>query len=54
MEYFRGQILGFLSIKDPTLRVPGNAGLKDQALALKWIKSNIECFGGDRENITVC
>lgn len=45
--------LGFLSFDDPDTKVPGNAGLKDQVLALKWVKKNCSFFGGDPNNITV-
>lgn len=39
--------LGFLSTEDENC--PGNFGLKDQVLVLKWIQKNIEEFGGDRD-----
>lgn len=30
-----------------------NAGLKDQALVLRWINQNIHLFGGDPDNVTI-
>ena len=31
----------------------GNFGLDDMLVAAKWVKANIDCFGGDSENITI-
>lgn len=46
-------VSGFLSLENPSLGVPGNAGLKDQVLALKWVQKNIHAFGGDANNVTI-
>lgn len=32
---------------------PGNNGLKDQVVLLKWVKQNIEAFGGDPDSVTI-
>lgn len=44
-------VTGFMSTGD--LASPGNYGLKDQALALKWIQQNINNFGGDKNRVTI-
>ena len=53
---YRLGALGFLDV-EPVLGADyRNAqvnGLKDQLLALDWIKANIAAFGGDADNITV-
>ncbi|KOB63350.1 Carboxylesterase CXE21, partial [Operophtera brumata] len=48
---YRVGALGYLSLG--TEDIPGNAGMKDQVAALKWVKKNIKNFGGDPENITI-
>ena len=50
MNYRLGA-LGFLSLGNED--VPGNAGLRDQTMALGWVKENIGRFGGDDEKITI-
>lgn len=42
---------GFLCLDSE--KVSGNQGLKDQYLALKWVKENIRDFGGDPRMVTV-
>lgn len=42
---------GFLSTADSSAK--GNYGLLDQILALKWIKDNIEAFGGNATDVTI-
>ncbi|XP_006894494.1 PREDICTED: bile salt-activated lipase-like [Elephantulus edwardii] len=43
--------LGFLSTGDSNM--PGNYGLRDQHMAIAWVKRNIAAFGGDPNNITI-
>lgn len=45
--------IGFLSLPDPECDIPGNAGFKDQVLALKWVRDNATNFGGDPNNVTI-
>ncbi|KAJ8937471.1 hypothetical protein NQ314_011860 [Rhamnusium bicolor] len=42
---------GFFSTVDHVIH--GNAGLKDQNLALRWVNKNIRFFGGDPEKVTI-
>lgn len=50
---YRLGALGFLSFEDSQLAIPGNAGLKDQLMALRWFKANCVNFNGDPNNITL-
>ncbi|XP_012215980.1 esterase FE4-like [Linepithema humile] len=43
--------LGFLNTGDKN--APGNAGLKDQVMALKWVKDNVHYFGGCPNRVTI-
>ncbi|MHA2007610.1 MAG: carboxylesterase/lipase family protein [Promethearchaeota archaeon] len=46
---YRLNILGFSYITGIT----SNIGLLDQITALKWVRDNIENFGGDADNVTI-
>ncbi|XP_034245695.1 carboxylesterase 1E-like [Thrips palmi] len=48
---YRLGIFGFLSSN--TSDAPGNAGLKDQVQALRWVRDNIRTFGGDPSRVTI-
>ncbi|XP_019873364.2 esterase E4 [Aethina tumida] len=48
---YRIGTLGFLSTGDK--EAPGNVGLKDQVLLLKWVRDNIASFGGDPNCVTI-
>lgn len=48
---YRLNIFGFLSTGDAV--VPGNNGLKDQVVLIRWVKENIQAFGGSAKKITL-
>ncbi|KAL2740602.1 juvenile hormone esterase-like isoform X4 [Vespula squamosa] len=48
---YRLGALGFLALQHRN--APGNAGLKDQNLGLRWVRDNIAKFGGDPNKVTI-
>ncbi|MEN1970425.1 carboxylesterase/lipase family protein [Lentibacillus sp. N15] len=50
---YRLGVMGFLHLEDEQYAASGNCGILDQIEALKWVKENIEAFGGDPEQITI-
>lgn len=51
VPFYEELILGFLSTEDKI--APGNYGLKDQLMALKWVRNNIRSFGGNPDQVTI-
>ncbi len=43
--------LGFLCFEDE--RAPGNLGMRDQVLALRWVRDHVGSFGGDPDDVTI-
>jgi para-nitrobenzyl esterase len=53
---YRLGVFGFLATSDMAKEADGaagNYGLLDMVAALKWVKANIESFGGDPGNVTI-
>ena len=48
---YRLGYLGFLSMG--TEDVPGNAGLRDQTMAMRWVQDNIQQFNGNPGSVTI-
>ena len=48
---YRLGALGFLSLENDS--ISGNMGLKDQAMALEWVRDNIGDYSGDPGNVTL-
>ena len=48
---YRLSAWGFLSTSDE--HAPGNLGLWDQHIAIKWVHDNIGAFGGDPDKVTI-
>lgn len=53
---YRLNALGFMPTPEleEEYKTTGNVGVLDQIAGLKWVKENIEAFGGDPDNITIC
>ncbi|KAI7180766.1 hypothetical protein KC352_g23618, partial [Hortaea werneckii] len=50
---YRLGVFGFAKSTALTEQGSANAGIKDQRLALEWVKEHIESFGGDSDRITI-
>lgn len=52
---YRLGVLGWLALDhlDQSLAGSGNNGVRDQILALRWVRDNIGSFGGAADNVTI-
>lgn len=51
MFYYKHLCLGYLNLDN--CEVEGNVGLKDQVMALKWVKSEIHQFCGESTKVMI-
>jgi len=48
---YRLGALGFLSLENDL--IGGNQAMRDQILAMKWVRDHISDFGGDKNQVTI-
>lgn len=46
--------LGFYNFHNLDASMDSNCGISDMIAALKWVRENIERFGGNPDNVTIC
>lgn len=51
---YRLGVLGFYDFSEYNSEFESNCAISDMIMALKWIHNNIEKFGGDADNVTIC
>ncbi|GAQ07692.1 lipase 4 [Aspergillus lentulus] len=50
---YRVAAFGFLDSKEVRATGNNNLGLRDQRIAMRWVKENIKAFGGDPDRVTI-
>ncbi|KAK8859268.1 lipase [Apiospora arundinis] len=50
---YRLGVFGFTQSRSLQEEKSENAGLRDQRLAIEWVRDNIEAFGGDPDKVTI-
>ncbi|SPP75302.1 cocaine esterase [Drosophila guanche] len=50
---YRNNIYGWLGLGEGHRQLPGNYGLTDVRMAIKWIQRNADAFGGNPDQITL-
>lgn len=50
---YRVAAFGFLDSEEVRATGNNNLGLRDQRVAMRWVKENIKAFGGDPDKVTI-